>query len=389
MALSTFWAVVFATAFFLNGGSVIAPRHIAESASNHQTITPKWHIDLRSTIGNVAVGRTFGRAKEYKALPRTSLWFIDNDTIVASFVTYEGKENPRLSTRGGSETNVRIYLIFLDAASGKVTDSTDWPSESRNAGIIATRAGKFIIQSGIDLTLYGPDLKLLKNMKLPALAEGDWMPHASPTGRNILFVATGRRAVPWLWLETESLQILHSWEDTQNGEIAITDDKIAMVSCSWSHECEPKVEIRGTTTDWKTIAPGTRRSFPEYVTEDLLFLLSNPSRLIRTDGTVIFVEETDSKSCWWGRASPSIGGERFAVPACSLEGAVGGLDVEGGAVLKTIFLYDRPFNKRTYTLEVHGPKIVNLSLMALSPDGSLLAVLNNESVETFQMPRLP
>ncbi len=32
---------------------------------------------------------TFGHTGEYKDLPRTSLWFTDNDTIVATFVTRE------------------------------------------------------------------------------------------------------------------------------------------------------------------------------------------------------------------------------------------------------------------------------------------------------------
>lgn len=384
MALLTSSAVLFAVACSLISGSAAAP----VITPKHETVTPKWRTNLRSVIGSAPLGQVFGRTREYKALPRTSLWFTDNNTIVATLVTREGK--PSLSSRDGSDTTLPLRLrpVFLDATTGKVMATPDWPSDSRNAGIIAVHDGRFVTEVGNELTLYASDLKPLKKSKLPSLPEGDWIAHPSPTGKNILFLPPGHRAGSWLWLETDTLQILHSWEDTQNGDVTVADDKIAMITCTWSHDCEPHIQVRGIATDWKTIAPGYRQSYPQFVNEDMLLLSGNPIRLIQADGKVVFVEDTPFEGCWWGRAFPSAGGQRFVVPACAVKGAVAALDIGGHAVLKKILLYDGPSHGRSYTLDVKGPPIRDLTLFAVSPDGLQLAILNDDSVEVLRLPPL-
>jgi hypothetical protein len=324
--------------------------------------------------------------REYKALPRTSLWFITNDTIVATLVTRE--DNLGLSSRDGSDSTLPLRLrpVLINAATGKVIAIPDWPINSRNAGIVVAHDGRFIVQAGSELTLYALDLRRLKKLELPALAEGDWIAHPSPTGKNVLFIPPGHKKGSWLWLETDTLQILHSWEDVQTGDVAIADDTIAMVTCTWGHNCDPELEVRGISTDWTTIAPGYRQSSPQFVSDDMVFVSGNPTRLMRTDGKVIFVEDK-STGCWWGRAFPSADAKRFVVPACAVKGAVAALDMGGRTALKKIFLYDSSHQK-SYTVDIQGPAIKNLTLLAVSPDGLQLAILNDNSVEVIQLPPL-
>ena len=73
----------------------------------------------------------------------------------------------------------------------------------------------------------------------------------------------------------------------------MSDDAIAMTT--WTvrpYHCNPKVEIRGLTTEWKTIAQIEKGSgqFPQFVNEGTVFVSGHPWELVRTDGKIVFTE---------------------------------------------------------------------------------------------------
>jgi hypothetical protein len=223
------------------------------------------------------------------------------------------------------------------------------------------------------------------------LEDGDWHAHPSPSGRNILFVATNfstASPVPWIWVETESLAVIRSWKAIQSGWVSVSDHYIAMTACVWIYNCEPDIEIRSIDGNWRAVAPASRHNtpHPQFVDDDTLFLLGHPTKLIQTNGKVVFAEDEAPEGCWWGEAIPSAEGQRFVVPACDVKGAVAPLDIGGHAVLKRILLYDGPPHRRSYTLDVKGPQIKGMTQFAVSPDGSRLAILNNQSIEVLQLP---
>ncbi len=162
-----------------------------------------------------------------------------------------------------------------------------------------------------------------------------------------------------------------------------------MCACSiWFYHCDPNVEIRGLTTEWKTIAPIERRSqpIPQFVNEDTIFLSGHPWKLVQTDGKVVFTENAPFEG---STAIPAAAGQRFVVPFFQSKGGVAALDIGAHGELKTISVYDAPFHERTYRLEVKGPKIGELAQLTLSPDGSKLAILYEETVYLFQLPPAP
>jgi hypothetical protein len=388
IVLSTYSVVLFAIACLLNSGSAPRSQSGAVTLPRHESIAPEWRTDLRSAIRGARLGEIFGQGREYKAFPRTSLWFIDNRTIIATVLIRDA--NPGLSGRNSSDPNASLRLrpVLLDAISGKVMATPEWLSNSRNAGIITVHEGKAVTQVGNELTLYGSDLKPLKTLKLPSVPEGDWIAHPSPTGKTILFLPPGHRTGLWLRLDTETLGVRDSWEDTQNGDVAASDDQIAMVSCTWSHDCKPAVEIRSVATGWQAIAMGYPQSYPQFVDEDLLFLSGKPSSLIHTDGQIVFTDDLPFQRCWWGRPIPAAGSQRFIVPACAVKGAAAPLDISGHEVLKKILVHDDLSNAWSYIIDVKGSTIKGLTLLAVSPDGLHLAVLAKDSVQVFSLPSL-
>lgn len=363
------------------------------------SVSPTWSRDLRADVGSTPLGQVFGRKGERRGLPETSLRFLDNSTVIAAFVTREGT-NPSLSSRGGSDPNqpLRLRAIILDTHAGEIRSMQAWPTEGTLARIVTARDGKFVTQSGTTLTLYSSDCNELKNLKLPALPEdvSGWHAHPSPTGKSILFTTGGLTTTspkPWIWVDTTSLQVLHSWNQVQSGWIGISDDSIAMTACLMvEYHCDPRLEIRSLTTEWKTIAPVEKRAHwgwsPQFVNDKTVFLSGRPWKLLQTDGEVIL---TESPTLRGGTALPAAGGQRFVLPFFKTVGRVEALDIGGYGELKAISIYDAPFQQRAYELEVKGAKIRSISdrsvaQLALSPDGSKLGILYNETVYLFELP---
>jgi hypothetical protein len=348
-------------------------------------ITPAWSADVRGILEDPPVRTVVGaRGHEYEHAPKTSLWFVDDNTVVATFVIRKGGDNPKLSQRDTSDQQLalRLRAVFFDAISGKVKATQDWPVTSRSAHIVAVHDGRFVTQSANILTLYSSGLAELKKLQLPPAEEDHWIAQPSPTGKTILFIATDlrtRSAVPWIWVETDSLQVVKSWQQIQSGWVGISDDSLAMTSCVWFYDCQPDVEIKRPDVEWKTVSTADRHfePHPQFVDNELLVLLGSKLVALRPNGEVVRNEITPFEGCWWGGVYPAAQGQRFVIPSCKAKGGSTLLDLGGREELTKIFVYDVPFQGQPKVLDLGGTNVKAASLIALSPDGSKLAALSN------------
>jgi len=379
--------------------------------AQHLPVAPAWRTDVHAAIGGAPLGSVWGGRQEYKGRPITSLWFTDNNTIVASFVTRDSSARPQVSRRDNldSALALRLRAIFLDTNTGRVTAATNWPTESRRSLIVAAHDGRIVAQRGNELTLYDSDRNPLRTAKLPSPQGGNWYSHSSPTGKNILFYSRESEKSPLIWVESDTLKILGSWEDASSGFISISDKEVATATCllgrrlairngvttpppSAQDDCEPTIMVREISTDWRSIAPSEPKSYLQFVNENTLFVSGiTKRRLVRTDGQVLFAESNEHRlgwgfGCWGTRVLVSSAGQRFVIPGCEAKGAVASLDIGGHSVLKRIILYDMRSEVRSCTLDIKGPKIQDEMQFAVSPDGSKLAILNKGFVEVFQLP---
>ena len=297
---------------------------------------------------------------------------------------------------------LHLRAVFLDAASGKIKATPDWPVESRAASIVAAHDGKIVTQTGGELILYSPDLKELKRLRLPPMDGSGWgaqfrlSGHPSPTAKRILFTTEAAPTASWIWVDTDSLEALRSWSAANTGRITISDSKIVATACPiGSANCDHRIEVSEPGAGWQELVPVPDRYHPPYaqfVDDDLVFLLVHSATglvatLVKTDGEQVFNEHI-SRSCEWGGIYPSANGRRVLVPSCKLKGHIEALDMGGYDSLERILVYDAPFHGQSYALDVKGPKIKDRTLLAISPDGSRLAILNRESVSVFQLPKL-
>lgn len=368
------------------------------------SVSGTWSKDLRPVIKGTPLAYVYSGTYEIKGPLSTSLWFVDNNTIVVTFVTQVNVgTDPRLARREGENLPLRLQAIFLDSKTGAVETTREWPSESRNASIVATLEGKFVTQTGNELTLYGSNLEKLRSLMLsPSPSQFEWYATSSFTGKSLLLRLGHKEPeqslFSWVWIKTENLQTVHSWEAQPEGSVSITDDAIALTTMCTSIGCDPtNIKVKKLSTDWTVIGLSyDRRIF--FVNEDELFLPGDPSpnltskipaRLIHIDGQLAFSETEQSKaSAWWNPPVRSSEGRRFVAPGLRVEGAHPILDVDGHTVLERLLIYDLLDRSPPYVLDVRGPKIKDLNErdFALSPDGSELAILDNETVRLFKLP---
>lgn len=87
-----------------------------------------------------------------------------------------------------------------------------------------------------------------------------------------------------------------------------------------------------------------------------------------------------------GRSIPAAQGQRFVVPSCKRKGEAEFLDLGGRDELSKILIYDAPFQGKPNVLDLKGSATKGANLIAVSPDGTKLAVLNGLNLSVYSLP---
>lgn len=363
-------------------------------------VSPRWSVRIQDVIKDPIVPTVYGRGREYKRQPEIRLHFVDNSTLAVSIVTLP-RNSPKLAVREPSDPSLpmRLQAIFLDAATGKVLATPSWPTPDRKARIIAARDGKVVTLVENKVTLFGSDLKAMKTLTLPMAMAAV----VSPSEKTILFTAykdsshwsgNPRLTRPedleslWYWVSFDDLQIFKSWEEPLTGPISITNDTVAMVACTYTSVCEPHLAVRRVDQGWRNIAPAKWGADPVFLTNELVLV----SKVSDLDGSAVFDLPQEDGRIGWGRpcyppceVAPRSSG-RFIFPGWKTTGYLPSLDIAGHSVLEKLLVYDTRPQLRGFVLDVKDTKIRDFPLFALSPDGSLLAVVNEGVIQVLMLP---
>lgn len=364
-----------------------------------------YRVDLRSVLKANALPQLGTRETPW--VPVITLAFLNNERLAATLVV-PAKVAPGLTTRDAPDaaSPFRLCAVILDASTGRVLTTPEWPSNSRAAGIIAANDRGLVIEKGVEITLLSADLTPVEQTTLPSPsvtgghADGtDWGPTAASwSGKRVLLTAGPAWAVrPWLWFDTEKLRVLKSWEDSATGPIAVSDDRL-VIEPSSRHFGDPPsgLEVAVPGGDWKPLPPTMGASAPGFVGPNLLYFHryiqgTVPPQveafLMRTDTGEVSRLEPPRKGWALGQAAVSRVGNRFVVIIGQTKGFHPALDIGGDSVLRGLVVYDAPFHAPSYTLRIQDSKVRNASA-ALSPDGRHLAVLGypDPVLEVFELP---
>lgn len=386
-----FWGILLTLAVSFPG---LSRDPILRRASG-ANLTPVWRVDLHS-LG-------YGGYKMPHEFPSRSvlepLGFLSNKVLITSFLAREAvTELPR---RGQAEANlpVKLHALFFGAATGDILPAKQWSVPDPNSvDIVPTREGRFILIMRNRLTLYSQDLQPLRELTLfsPPGPSGDILViRRSPEGGSLLVVyLRGDKRINWI--EASDLKVLGSWSGpltpatVSDGDLAQMQERYVKPGDFTTHE----VSIRGVDGPWRTVCrvrlgldPENACGSPEFISNDVLALLMSHSlTLIPAVGGHVLLREKFREDEWVGRPHSSADGNRLAVPVVSHKGGSALFDTNFHSVLKRIMVFDLQSRQWIYTLDAKRQKIKTLSGLALSPDGSLMAILSEGVVQVYRLP---
>jgi hypothetical protein len=364
-------------------------QHTAKDANN-----PLWKLDLRSVGFTKFVPKGEQWGLHFKP---NSLCFSDRSVLIATFITREDATTLARRDQPGEILPLRLHGIFLDAKVGSVRNTREWSITRPRGGIVAVDGGDFAVLSPATIALYSRDLSLLKELSLTAEQQSKlWDFHSSPTGKTILAEYHYPEAA-FQWIDLNSLQAQPIWHDDTLASISISDNALAS---TWA----PYIKSKGVTIHEVLIRgrDGAERIFcrdvageeagcalPQFLSNDLLALWGphgfSVVAVVGRDSVPILTESFRDE--WLGHPIfPSVDGKRFAVALLAYKGGSEILDIDPHVVLKRIVVYDVQNRQAVYTFDAKIQKIKDVAGVALSPDGSQLAILSDGVLEVFRLP---
>ena len=144
-----------------------------------------------------------------------------------------------------------------------------------------------------------------------------------------------------------------------------------------------------------SLCPSTNKSCPvgAFVRNDTLFSWKPPNRshgldirLIRTNASVVLEKELPHGEVIHP-FHPVVGGRKFAISIDQGKGGSEFFDMAPHFVLKEISVYDSLTGQQVYTLDGNAQRIKSISAFALSADGSLLGLIDQDGIlRVYRMP---
>jgi hypothetical protein len=347
------------------------------------------------------------------------LSFSDNNVLIASFITREAVTTLGRRDQLGDSLPLKLHGIFLDATTEKVRATREWSTTRPRGGIVATGDGRFVVLTPALMALYSPTLEALKEFSLSLDEQAHlWNFYPSPTGKSILVEyhncapncesnPPAAEPAPPLrspetsfgWIDTASLQAHSYWEGAGTlGFVSISDGEVAFSRTTFLPSKRLNVHevlIRERDGPWRTFCRArlgydvdTGCDYPEFVSNDVLALYEpHALNLTPAKGGAALLRAKFPEDEWVGRPlHPSAGGNRLAVSIWAHKGGSSLLDIDYHAVLKRITVFDIPSRQWVYTLDAKREKIRSISGLALSPDGTRMAILADGVVGVYQLP---
>ena len=321
-----------------------------------------------------------------------SLDFADANRLVFAWTT---ADNPRADKKKGPHRPSHLHAVFLDARTGQEQDIREWPSSSFYATIYPVRERKFLICTGNAVRLLSREFDVVHE-ETPPSSTSCLNNQISPSGRSFS-VASGVGADYHATLmDVESFQPLATWSN-EAMNVHFTDTFL-VGSCRPDFEvCIRKLgqpwepfHFAGTDQQMKDSKP----KFAVLVNQSAMVIgTAKELAVVTVEGTLVFPLNLPTKLfAQTTRVSP--GGDRFVVLLGRMRGLRNErLDMSPLVSDDHLVVYSLTERKAIYALKVKGdspwPSWTahdHRNLLALSPDGALLALVNDGMLTVYRLP---
>jgi hypothetical protein len=330
------------------------------------------------------------------------LCFLADGRIVVTFTTRTTPE--ALSRREDIDSPslpLRLHALFVDSKTGQLQTAREWPTGSDRSRITPAPAG-FAVVTPERLALFSPEIVPLKELVLSERQEADivsFQPEASPGAKFLLIKWGSRDGMRELYklVNLSDLQVIMYWGSPVAGRVGAVSDDGMVTSGDWGE----RMRIGKPGNPTRSPCPSTDKYCLAgvFVSQDSLFGVVPPyapdklhqvwsMHLKRTDGTTIFDQELPHGDMIQP-ISRGVGGQRFAVAVYHGKGGSRAFDIAPHFSLDRIIVYDLTSHRWIYTLQGKTRGLRSISALALSPDGALLALIDQDGkLEVYPIPAL-
>ncbi len=400
----------------------------ASDAKTGRDAAPIWGLNVKA-LGYAPSQRAQDEGV-YIPLGIEPICFLANGEIVLSFVT---RETPTGLPHRGEHDEIlpfRLHAIFVNQNTGHVRATKEWPVSSTRSRILPVTDGNFVVFAPDQLLLYSPQLGLVKQLDLSLgqmAVKDNWYATPSSGGKYLLLdyePAEDAKRVDRMpmaqllaepikdhldWIDLQSLQIVAAWTvkiapDSFYEFGDISDQGLVQL---WTYgargyEDAQIVKIgKPPNGPWHSMcqpAESYCRAGKFINNETVLAFRYENSRtdvrvwigVISTKGSLLFDETFPSKEILRGGVPASMSGGSFALGILKGKGGSRFLDIAAHYSMDRVVVFDVAARRWIYTLDAKKHNIKELSGMALSPDGSLLAIINQDGIlEVYQIPGAP
>lgn len=375
--------------------------------SRPQYQTPVSQIDVR------ALGYAPWRPREGFQSEATisQICFLGHSRVAVTFTSNTVPKVPPRRDQPGVSSRVLLHAIFLDAHRGQVVGSREWPVSSRGSRIAPVPGGGFVVVTPDRLLLYSPDLRRLKELDLPQEPREAWDVIPSPAERYLL-ISYDPPGGDWVHpsptmsalINTATLQVVLPWAGRGYGLIPLDDGRMLTSVIAGTPPTTDVPAVGPPSGPWRPVLASYQRGckplnfwpagngvlFGQGGTDTHL----NCYTLTTTTGEILFERRfSDNVSVpTWAlpkdALSRSVGGQRFAIYTQKCKGGSLAFDIAPHCSMDRIMVYDIPSRQWIFTLDGKKQGIKAITGLALSPDGSLLALIDqNGTLQVYRVPK--
>lgn len=315
-----------------------------------------------------------------------SLAFTESNQLL---VAWAASDDSRNWTKEPSTTPAPSHLhsVVLDARTGEVEHSGEWPSRYVHAIITPVGKEHFLICAVDEIRLLSNDFTTIRDQFLPAPVTCRGM-RLSPSRHSFSLTSGLDHHV----MDAESFQPLAEWSSKDATHVIFTDALLVGA-------CGPDFDLctREFNQQWQpSTVVGMKQSLKMYGTvgptllNDTALSIANGGKMVvvTLEGSIL-LHVTLPRKFLFARIATSTGGNRFAYIEAELRGSRA-LDMSSDFD-DHIVVYDLTEKKAIYTRKVNGgslwiPPFEHWNRIAVSADGTLLAILDDGIIEIYQLP---
>jgi len=371
----------------------------AQSAEPKQTTAhdrPLWTMDLRQ------FGYERWLRKNTRPFP-VGVDFTDTDHIAVAWtmpdVPHEAKHTAPLIPEPA-----HLNVVIFDAKTGQKQNKAEWPTSSRYFSrplFFGIPDGKVLTCSDNALRLLSPSLAIVREIQLPRPAGClNVNFQNSPSRRTVLVSILSDHSRKEELLEVETLAILSSWTEERTPEAK--SKGIISISDHWAvGYCDEPSELclRRSGQDWQPFHPNgfdtqmiKRQRIPaSFVNDNTLVVTRHVAAIATVDGIVLFTITPPQQHVLLPPGT-SAGGSHFVMIEDRFRGIRSEpLDMYPFTANDQASVYSIKDRRGIFSIKLKGtspwtPWDIHDNYLALSPDGTSLAVLSDGVLKLYQLP---